>query len=55
MRKSSRFCDYTFDFLRHGIEKAAASAVGGNLLLELLKDFVGRLTPNDKKVIVFEV
>ena len=28
---------------------------GGNLLLELLKDFVGRLTPNDKKVSVIEV
>ena len=27
--------------------------MGGNLLLELLKDFVGRLTPNDKKVIVW--
>merc|ERR1711922_71340 len=37
---------------RHGIEKAAASAVGGNLLLELLKDFVGRLTPNDKKEVL---
>ena len=35
---------------RWGIEQAAGSAVGGNLVLELLKEFVGRLMPNDRKV-----
>ena len=35
---------------RWGIEQAAESAVGGNLMLELLKEFVGRLMPNDRKV-----
>ena len=35
---------------RWGIEQAAGSAVGGNLMLELLKEFVGRLMPNDRKV-----
>ena len=35
---------------RWGIEQAAEIAVGGNLMLELLKEFVGRLMPNDRKV-----
>jgi len=37
---------------RWGIEKAAESAVGGNLMLELLKEFVGRLMPNDRKEVL---
>ena len=36
---------------RLGIEQAANSALGGNLMLELLKEFVGRMTPNDRKVL----
>jgi len=37
---------------RWGIEQAAESAVGGNLMLELLKEFVGRLMPNDRKEVL---
>jgi len=37
---------------RWGIEQAAEIAVGGNLMLELLKEFVGRLMPNDRKEVL---
>ena len=40
----------TMKMHRLGIEQAANSALGGNLMLELLKEFVGRMTPNDRKV-----
>ena len=40
----------TMKMHRVGIEQAANSALGGNLMLELLKEFVGRMTPNDRKV-----
>ena len=41
----------TMKMHRLGIEQAANSALGGNLMLELLKEFVGRMTPNDRKVL----
>ena len=40
----------TMKMHRVGIEQAANSALGGNLMLVLLKEFVGRMTPNDRKV-----
>ena len=40
----------TMKMHRLGIEQAANSALGGNLMLVLLKEFVGRMTPNDRKV-----
>ena len=43
----------TMKMHRLGIEQAANSALGGNLMLELLKEFVGRMTPNDRKVRTF--
>ena len=41
----------TMKMHRLGIEQAANSALGGNLMLVLLKEFVGRMTPNDRKVL----